>query len=189
MSIGGDSVAGAARLVAVLSVVFLLSLAIDSAWRASPSRRMPLWRRLGFRLAVASLHLTQPLARLTGRILSHRSARRATPYDAAFLPGAPMQRRHGTMLFAFDGDRSATMRALLSYVSRSGIKVIMGSSWDSHDAYLLPSFLLGARVTSSGYPEHWLQVRVRRFIRLKLALLLVAQWAPSSANHRLSAGM
>jgi hypothetical protein len=174
MSIGDGPVADAARVVAVLSVVFLMSLAFDSARRASPSRRMPLWRRLGFRLAVASMHLTQPLARLTGRSLSHRSARRGTPYDPTFLPGAPVQCRHGTMLFAFDGDRSATMRALLSYVSRSGIKTILGSSWDSHDAHLLPSFLLGATVTSSAYPEHWLQVRVRRFLRLKLALLSVA---------------
>ena len=78
------------------------------------------------------------------------------------------------MLFAFDGDRRATVGALLSYISRSGIRTIPSSSWDTCDARLLPSFMLGASVTSSAYPVHWLQLRVRRFIRLKRACFYLA---------------
>jgi hypothetical protein len=78
------------------------------------------------------------------------------------------------MLFEFDGDRSATVGTLLSFINRNGIRVIPGSSWDNFDARLLPSFILSATVTSSAYPIHWLQVRVRRCIRPRRACVYLA---------------
>src|SRR5439155_23147224 len=114
--VGAGWLAGDSLSAASVAAVILLFLAVARARRATPPRRVSPARSLGFRLGVAWLHVTQPLARLTGRLLSHRSARRETLFDPSLLPGPPVRSRRGMMLFPFDGDRRATVGALLSYI-------------------------------------------------------------------------
>ena len=50
---------------------------------------------------------------------------------------------------------------------RAGMRVVPPTGWESYDALVMASTLVGAEVVTSAHPPGWVQLRVRRFLRWK----------------------
>src|SRR5206468_9792593 len=96
------------------------------------SARPPRWLRAGrlrFRLAVAALHLVQPVLRLAGRLHGTAAARRdLPPLDP--LPGPARPAPGGVLLLPLDRPREALAEDLVAVLRRAGLRVSTGTGWE-----------------------------------------------------------
>ena len=52
-----------------------------------------------------------------------------------------------------------------------GMRVVPPTGWEPYDALVLASLLIGAEVITSAHPPGWLQLKIRRYVRWKMALV------------------
>jgi hypothetical protein len=158
-----------ALIVPALGIPALLGLglvaalgAIDVA-RANAPRglRRGRWR---FRLGVAAHHLLQPLVRSWGRYRSRHLARRDTLTHAP-LPAPVSTLGGGVVVLPQDRDRADVAAAVIGGLRREGARVLPPSGWEDFDARLAASPFVVADVQTSGYPEGFVQVRMRTRMR------------------------
>lgn len=132
--------------------------------------------RGGFRATVAALHLTQPLARLWGRLRHGRSARRELTGDPR-LPGPVQRLAGGVLLLPAVRPRARLAAEVVRAVRRAGLRVRVGTGWEDHDAEVCGSLVLAGGLVTSAHPSGCCQVRVRprpRWRRLGVAGILAA---------------
>jgi glycosyltransferase involved in cell wall biosynthesis len=148
-------------LPAVAAVVFVAALGLVDGARVRVPRHVP---RRGFRAGVALLHLLQPLVRTWGRVRHAGRARR--DLTAASLPGPVERIGRSVQLLPESGPRAALAADIVSVLRRAGFRIAASSGWDSYDARIVASRLLHAELVSSSHPEGWVQVAVRRRLRV-----------------------
>ena len=60
------------------------------------------------------------------------------------------------------------------------MRVVPPTGWESYDALVMASALVGAEVVTSAHPPGWVQLRVRRYLRWKPAVFVAAAIAVSA---------
>lgn len=148
---------------AAVALAFLLVLlAVDTA-ATQPPRGLTR-SRLRFRLAVAAMHILQPLARWWGRVQHRSLARRDLPPPDP-LPGPVSEGRRGVLLLPHVDGRYRLATQLIAFLNLAGLRTVPSTGWEDHDAQIIGSpFVYGELVTSS-FPLGYVQLRVRRRLR------------------------
>jgi O-antigen biosynthesis protein len=158
--------------VPVAGLIFLAALGAVDAKRTQPPRSLGR-RALGFRGGVAFLHLAQPVVRTWGRLRESRLTRRQPPaYE--WLPGPVKDLGHGVLMLPETRPRPEIVAALVGDIRRAGLPVVAPSGWEEYDAGLLASVFLRGELVTSSHPIGWVQIRVRRRLRLRRLLWCVA---------------
>lgn len=174
-----------APLVAVLpalGVLLLAGLFLTDVAQTRPPRRMGR-RALRFRVGVAYLHLAQPLVRTRARLREERHSRRTAPSYAP-LPGPVKRLPGGVLLVPEDRPRAQFAADLVGDLRRAGFAVAVPSGWEDHDATLVGSWLVLGELVTSSHPVGYVQLRVRKRLRLSrtaaafLGVAVVALAAP-----------
>jgi glycosyltransferase involved in cell wall biosynthesis len=159
-------------LLPALGIAFLLALAASDFSRVTVppnARKAP----LQFRLNVTLLNLIQPVARSWGRARNRALARRNAIAVQSLV--GPIQRLgRGVLLMPENRPRAELAENLIQLLRKAGLRVVPPTGWESYDALLLASVLVGAEVVTSSHPPGWLQLKVRRFLRWKAALVVSA---------------
>ncbi|MHB2022727.1 MAG: hypothetical protein ACYCO3_05280, partial [Mycobacteriales bacterium] len=132
-------------------------------------------RALGFKLAVAFLHLAQPLVRTAARLREDVLSRRHSP-SFVRLPGPIRRVDRTTVLAPCDRPRESFVADLVGDLRRAGWRVAVPSGWEDHDALLYGSTLVRGELLTSAHPVGCIQLRVRRRPRLRplIALAVLA---------------
>jgi hypothetical protein len=82
-------------------------------------------------------------------------------------------RRGGALLVPHSGPRAPFVTILGDRIRATGMRVVASTGWETYDLRLVGSLTLHGDVVTSAYPEHHVQVRVRRRVRVSgLALTL-----------------
>jgi glycosyltransferase involved in cell wall biosynthesis len=155
-----------------LGVAFLLGLGASDFSRIgvpANAKESP----LQFRLVVTLLNMMQPVARAWGRVRNRALARR-TAIPVRSLTGPIQSLGSGVFLMPESRPRPEMAENIVQLLRRGGIQVVPPTGWESYDALLLASLLIGAQVVTSSHPPGWLQLRVRRYLRWKTALVVGA---------------
>jgi len=71
---------------------------------------------------------------------------------------------------------------LVQLLRRSGLQVVPPTGWESYDAVVMASALVGAEVVTSAHPPGWVQLRIRRYLRWKPALVVAAAFGIASVT-------
>jgi glycosyltransferase involved in cell wall biosynthesis len=155
---------GATALIAALA---LLAVFIVDAWRAHPPRELSSARRsLRFRLGVATMHLSQPLARTLGRVWAQRRQLAGPAHGPEPLP-MPLARLGGRVsLYALDRPRPEFASAAVARLHARGYRVSSGTGWESYDARIRGSWLIAGEMITSQHPHGYVQLRMRCRARL-----------------------
>src|SRR5205085_1165166 len=91
----------------------------------------------------------QPLVRTWGRIRHSEPARREMP-AAESLPGPVHRLRGGVLLFPEDRARADLASIMVTWLRRSGLRVVPASGWENFDARIIGSALvLGAPLAAA----------------------------------------
>jgi glycosyltransferase involved in cell wall biosynthesis len=170
--------APAALLAPALLAIPLLGMAFLLALGASDLARItvPLHARgsaLQFRLSLTMLSLLQPVARAWGRARNRALARR-NGINVRGIAGPIQNLGHGVFLMPDKRPRPELAENVMQLLRRAGMQVVPPTGWESYDALLLASALVGAELVSSAHPPGWLQLRIRRYLRLKPTLVAVS---------------
>lgn len=180
----------ATRLLAIplTGLLFLTVLGLVDAKRTQPPRQI-VNRAWGFRCGVAFLHLAQPVVRTWGRLRESRLTRRAQP-SYEWLPGPVKHLGRGGLMLPESRPRPDIVAALVGDLRRAGLPVVPPSGWEDYDATLLASGLVRGELVTSSHPIGWVQLRVRRRLRIRrLLLCAAAAGVLSAATPWLSAGV
>lgn len=175
-------------LMAVLAAMFLVVLAALDIARARPPHSIRNGK-LRFRVAVAALHLLQPLARLLGRLPRRAAARRE------LCPPAPVvawvrPTKGGGLLLGSDCPRAEVVAHMVAVLQRAGFRVVRGIGWEDYDARVVGSTFLVGEVISSSYPVGYVQLRVRRRLRrTSIAVLTLGALVVSMLQLHLALGL
>jgi glycosyltransferase involved in cell wall biosynthesis len=165
--------------IPLLGLAVLLSLAAVDTKRTQPPRSLG-GRALRFRLAVAFLHLAQPVVRTWARLRESVPNRRQTPpYSRVQGPMTRLDRY--SVLLPESKPRAEMIADLVGDLRRAGLPVGVPSGWETYDADLLASLLMRGELLSSSHPPGCVQLYVRRRLRLRrtvvaAALLAVSAW-------------
>jgi hypothetical protein len=157
-------------LVPVVGAAFLVGLGASDFSRISVpanARTHP----LKFRLNLTLLNLLQPVARALGRA-RNRSLARRTAIPVRPL-GSIQSLGHGVFLMPEKRPRPELAENVVQLLRKVGMRVVPPTGWESYDALVLASLLIGAEVITSSHPPGWLQLRIRRYVRWKMALVAV----------------
>jgi hypothetical protein len=120
---------------------------------------------------VTLLNLLQPVARAWGRARNRSLARRnAIPVRPVAGPIQSLGR--GVLLMPEKRPRPEMAENVVQLLRRAGMRVVPPTGWESYDAVLLGSALVGARLITSAHPPGWMQLRVERYVRLKPGLVV-----------------
>jgi len=156
----------------VVGIAFLLGLAASDFTRIM----VPMSARrssLTFRLNLTLLSLLQPVARAWGRARNRALARRSA-VTVRELAGPIQNLGRGIYLMPEKRPRPEIAENLVQRVRRTGMRVVPPTGWESHDALVMASTLVGAELMTSAHPPGWVQLRIRRFLRWKPALVVAA---------------
>ena len=149
-------------LPAALGLLYLAVLAAIDVAGVQPPRRAS--RRGVFRLAVAAMHLAQPLVRQWGRTSHAARARRDLPREIS-LRGPVTRASGGVLLLPAVGSRAELAGGFVAELRRAGLRSIASTGWDPFDARLLGSTMLFGDLVTSSHPEGFVQVSVLRRLR------------------------
>jgi O-antigen biosynthesis protein len=172
-------------MLPALGAAFLIGLAAADFSRT----RVPAGARdasLRFRLDLTLLNQLQPVARGLGRARNRALARR-NAIVVRPLAGPIERLRRGVLLMPENRPRPEIAEVLVQLLRRSGMRVVPPTGWESYDAVLLASALVGAKLVTSAHPPGWVQLKVLRFLRWKSAVLVGAAIALAAiADQRLA---
>ena len=155
-------------LIPILGAAFLLGLAAaDFSRIAVPAYARP--HSVKFRLNLTLLNLLQPVARAWGRARNRSLARRNAIAVSAL--GSIQNLGHGTFLMSETRPRAELAENVVQLLRKAGMRVVPPTGWEPYDALVLASVLVGAEVVTSAHPPGWVQLRVRRYLRWKIALV------------------
>ena len=165
-------------IVPLLGALFLLALgASDFARIKVPAHARKSAMR--FRLDLTLLNLMQPVARAWGRARNRALARRsAIPVQP--IPGPVQKLSRGVFLFPEKRPRPELAENIVQLLRRAGMRVVPPTGWESYDALVMGSALVGAEVVTSAHPPGWVQLRINRHLRWKPALIAAAAIAVSA---------
>jgi glycosyltransferase involved in cell wall biosynthesis len=155
-------------LVSMVGAAFLLGLAASDFSRIrvpENARHSP----LKFRLNLTLLHMLQPVARAWGRARNRSLARRNAIAVRALGPIQSLGR--GIFLLPDKRPRQEVAENAVQLLRKAGMRVVPPSGWEPYDALVLASLLIGAQVVTSAHPPGWLQLRIRRYLRWKTAVV------------------
>lgn len=156
-------------ILPALGMSLLLGLFAYDAGSTRPPKEFGR-RSLAFRLGVAYLHLAQPLVRTVARWREDRLSRRGQP-DYAVLPGPLKRLRGGVLMLPEERPRAQLAADVVGNLRRGGLAVAVPSGWEDHDATLVGSWLVRGDLVSTSHPIGWVQIRVRRGLRVRPLLL------------------
>jgi O-antigen biosynthesis protein len=157
-------------LVPVVGAAFLVGLGASDFSRISvPANART--HHLKFRLNLTLLNLLQPVARALGRA-RNRSLARRTAIPVRPL-GSIQSLGHGVFLMPEKRPRPELAENVVQLLRKVGMRVVPPTGWEPYDALVLASLLIGAEVITSSHPPGWLQLRIRRYVRWKMALVAV----------------
>jgi len=169
-------------LPGLVALTLLVTLGLIDAARVVPPRRLST-SSIRFRLATATLHLAQPLARSWGRLRNRSAARRDRPIAVTLPVRIPGGGRR-TFVYPEDRPRDQFAVAVLDCLRASGLGAWSATGWEDHDARLACSWLMEGRLVTSAHPPGWFQATVRRRIRWgRLILALVAAELATATVH------
>lgn len=157
-------------LLPALGAAFLVGLAASDFSRISVpanARNSP----LKFRLMLTLLNLMQPVARAWGRA-RNRSLARRNAISVRALAGPIQSLGHGVFLMPEKRPRPELAENVVQLLRKGGMRVMPPTGWEPYDALLLASALIGAQLVTSAHPPGWLQLRFRRYLRWKTALVV-----------------
>jgi glycosyltransferase involved in cell wall biosynthesis len=160
-------------LAPLLGLAFLFAIAsTDFARIAVPThlRGRAAWR---FRFNLTLLNLVQPVARAWGRARNRSLARRSA-IAVQPIPGPIQQLSRGVFLFPETRPRPEIADNVVQLLRRAGLRVVPPTGWESYDAQVMASALVGAEVVTSAHPPGWVQLRIRRYLRWKPTLVFAA---------------
>jgi len=152
-------------VIPVLGLAFLLALAASDFARIdvpNNARHDP----LRFRLMLTLLNLTQPVARAWGRARNRALARRSA-IAVPEIAGPIQSLGRGVFLMPEKRPRAELAENIVQRLRRTGMRVVPPTGWESHDALVMASALIGAELVTSAHPPGWVQLRIRRFLRWK----------------------
>ena len=154
-------------IVGIAALVFLLAMFVSDVMQAvPPSGEQSPWR---FRVGVAMLHFLQPVVRLWGRT-RHRATARVGLVAVPAIPGPAVEVRGGIAV-PVTNTRAHLAAQLVSLLRVRGFRVVPSSGWDTFDARVLGSTLIDASLITSEHPVGWIQMRVRRHLRGRPAVV------------------
>jgi len=149
------------RWVVASSLITLLTIfGYDVARASSPLRRR---HQIRTRLAVAALHMMQPVARWWGKTRSWHLAQREAP-----RPISPLQIQHApgdVMVMSSGQSRDDLARSMLFALRAAGYEVSATTGWEDHDGTLRGSMLIEGDLITSEHPPGTVQARVRTRLR------------------------
>jgi hypothetical protein len=155
-------------LIPLLGAAFLIGLAASDFSRITvPAYARP--HSVKFRLNLTVLNLLQPVARAWGRARNRSLARRNAIAVRALGPIQSLGR--GTFLISEKLPRAELAENVVQLLRKAGMRVVPPTGWEPYDALVLASVLIGAEVVTSAHPPGWVQLRVRRYLRWKMALV------------------
>jgi len=164
--------AHALLLIPLLGLAFLLALATSDFARITvPGHARDSAAR--FRLTLTLLNLLQPVARAWGRARNRALARR-NAMAVRQIAGPVQNLGGGVFLIPEKSPRPELAETVVQLLRRAGMRVVPPTGWESYDAMVLASALVGAELVTSAHPPGWLQLRLRRFVRLKPLVLVGA---------------
>jgi hypothetical protein len=79
------------------------------------------------------------------------------------------------------GPRPELVAAVAAHIRRSGVRAIASTGWDAFDVRVIGSTIVGGELTTSAYPEGYVQVRIRRRPRAWGTTVVIAGLAFTSA--------
>jgi len=88
------------------------------------------------------------------------------------LAGPIQHLGRGVFLMPEKRPRPELAENIVQRLRRAGMRVIPPTGWESYDALVMASALVGAELVTSAHPPGWVQLRVRRYLRWKPALLI-----------------
>jgi len=155
-------------LIPLLGAAFLVGLGASDFSRIN----VPPYARpysVKFRLNLTLLNLLQPVARAWGRARNRSLARRKAIAAPALGPIQSLGR--GVFLMQEKRPRPELAENVVQLLRKAGMRVVPPTGWEAYDALVLASLLIGAEVITSAHPPGWLQLKVRRYVRWKMALV------------------
>jgi nucleotide-binding universal stress UspA family protein len=157
-------------VIPVLGTASLLAIAASDFVRIAvpPSARGSGFR---FRLELTALNLLQPVARAWGRARNRALARR-TAFPVPAIAGPIQHLGRGVFLMPEKRPRPELAENIVQRLRRAGMRVVPPTGWEPYDALVMSSALVGAELVTSAHPPGWVQLRVRRYLRWKPALLV-----------------
>jgi O-antigen biosynthesis protein len=172
-------------LPALVALVLVASLFVIDMRRAHPPRWLSRGR-LSFRAGVAAMHLLQPLVRVWGRVRHRPLARADLP--PAGPPFHVARRQRGVLVLVEDRPRVELAMGIVTELRRAGMRAEPPTGWEDHDARLAGSFLVVGDLVTSSHPVGYVQVRVRRRLRLwplaagglAAAIVALVAWVPGA---------
>jgi hypothetical protein len=151
----------------LIGAATLVSIFVGAASRHR-SHLVPGIRRSVVAATVGFVHVIQPLARWIGRL---RGGLRRDMESAQQIKGPVHRVGRGVWLLPADQPRPEVAKRLVDALRRSGIRVSPQTGWDDHDGRLIGSALIAAELVTTAYPHGWIQILVRR--RLRIASLIL----------------
>ncbi|TMG08070.1 MAG: glycosyltransferase [Chloroflexi bacterium] len=152
-------------VVPVLGLAYLLALgASDFARIKVPPKARG--SGLRFRIDLTLLNLGQPVARAWGRARNRALARRSA-VAVPEIAGPIQSLGRGLFLMPEKRPRAELAENIVQRLRRTGMRVVPPTGWESHDALVMASALIGAELVTSAHPPGWVQLRIRRFLRWK----------------------
>lgn len=159
-------------VVPVFGLAFLLALGASDFARIKVPPKVQ-GSPFRFRLNLTLLNLLQPVARAWGRARNRALARR-NAIAVQPIPGPIQKLPQGVLLIPEKRPRPELADNIVQLLRRAGMRVVPPTGWESYDALVMASTLVGAEVVTSAHPPGWVQIRVHRFIRWKPALIAAA---------------
>jgi O-antigen biosynthesis protein len=157
-------------LPALVALIGAMALGVVDVANAEAPRHLrdERWR---FRIGVAIHHILQPFVRSWGRYRSRSLARRDVAHHDP-LPAPTLTLPGGIVVLPEDRPRVDVAAAVVARLRQAGARVVPPSGWEDFDARLGGLPFIEADVQTSGYPEGFVQLRMR--IRVRGSRVLVA---------------
>jgi glycosyltransferase involved in cell wall biosynthesis len=149
------------RWVAVACVLALAAIfGYDTARASTPTLAKP---AVGTRLAIAALHMMQPVARWWGKARHWQTAHRDLSVESATPSTEPAV--GGVMVMATAQPRAEVAHSALSTLRAAGFSVNATNGWEDHDGRLSGSLFVAGDLITSDHPAGVVQARVRTRLR------------------------
>ena len=152
---------------AAIAACGVLTLGLTDAVRAQVP--VACERRASFRTIVTLLTLAQPVARLAGRLRARAAAGGGIARRSTTKPGFLPTAQRGVYITEHDRDRAEVVVIAMTALREAGLRIMPARGWEDHDGRVIGSLLISGDLVSSAHPPGWVQFRMRRRLRWKIA--------------------
>jgi len=156
---------------ALAALVAMVVLAAVDLMRVQPPRQEG--GGLRFRAGVTAMQLLQPVVRTWGR-WRHRSILPLHGGPAPPLAGPMRSVGRGTVMAPYQHSRPQLTAAVVNALQRAGTRVAPGTGWEDFDARIHGGAFVVAFLVTTDHLKGWVQVRIRRRLRWRVAAAALA---------------